>query len=439
MKVSIAVVRLYLKTSKKLSDGTSPIMLKCSFHGSYEKSTHYSCLPKHWDKRSECVKRGCMNFASVNKEIRRMKEEAIRVRDSYIEKGGWYTAKMVLSPLVDESPKVSLEVGDVCERYIEEKRLSANTSKTLRLVVRSLSQYAAKTISVCEITEKFAKGYAAYLDGRVSEGTVRLYLSKVGALCHYAMDEGWMSEYPFSRWKYHKVYNESKSNLYVHSKSVGVLFDVFLDEVIERHGSGWCYRDGMEKRMLDTKDRLYALYLYVMGVWMNGLAPVDISLLRKSDIGVVEIGGKDYYRIDSSRHKTHVRYRIRLEKNTLLGNVLMRTPLMFHDGDYLLPTLEGFHGKDVLKRVNNVYSRHRENLRRWFSKVNEEIARRNVTDGGRIPLIDLSCGFYSYRHTAVMMEVEKGVKWTAIATKFGKSVRTLHEYISELSEECDLV
>ena len=51
-KVSIARIRLYLKTGKVLSDNTSPIMLRCSFNGSREISTGYSCQKKYWDSAS---------------------------------------------------------------------------------------------------------------------------------------------------------------------------------------------------------------------------------------------------------------------------------------------------------------------------------------------------------------------------------------------------
>lgn len=55
MKVSIARIRLYLKVGKVLADGTSPIMLMCSYNGRKEVSTGYSCTLKYWDKKSELV------------------------------------------------------------------------------------------------------------------------------------------------------------------------------------------------------------------------------------------------------------------------------------------------------------------------------------------------------------------------------------------------
>lgn len=57
MKVSIAVIKLVLRTNKVLADGSHPIMLRVSFNGMKERSSGYSCTLKYWDKKNECVKK----------------------------------------------------------------------------------------------------------------------------------------------------------------------------------------------------------------------------------------------------------------------------------------------------------------------------------------------------------------------------------------------
>ena len=71
MKVSIAVIKLILRTNKVLADGTHPIMLRVSFNGMKERATGYSCDIRHWDKRNECVKKGYPNFVLVNAELKK--------------------------------------------------------------------------------------------------------------------------------------------------------------------------------------------------------------------------------------------------------------------------------------------------------------------------------------------------------------------------------
>lgn len=66
MKVSQATIRLYLKSSKVLSDGSSPIMLIVSYNKEKkEKSTGFSCVSRYWDKKREEVKKGFSNYIIV--------------------------------------------------------------------------------------------------------------------------------------------------------------------------------------------------------------------------------------------------------------------------------------------------------------------------------------------------------------------------------------
>ena len=435
MKVSIARIRLYLKEGKTLADGTHPIMLMCSFNGRKELSTGYSCTARYWDKKSECVKRGYPNFVMVNQELKKLKDAAIAKRDGYIARGEVYTPSMVLSR--EESRNaVTNDFCGLIARYIDEKGLEAKTVEKWNIVKRNVILFAQRDILINEVDESFCRRYGRWLEDRgLSSGSIKSYLGKVVCLLHYAKAKGLIDEYPLENWKYHKTYRESKSELYIHSRSMEVMLDMFLDEVITRDGSRWSYKDGIEKEWFDIHSELYSHYLYVLGYFMKGLAPVDLSMLKKKDIKVIMLKSINCYAIDGHRSKTGMLYKIRLRQNELLSNVLIRSALMFHHGEYFLPTLEGYIGKDIRKRVNNIYSYHSEHLVNWFQRVNQEIVRRNVEVGDDIPLIDLSCRYYSYRHSYIMSEIQKpSVNLLALAQSVGKSSHTLHQYISLLGD-----
>ena len=119
MKTSIARIRLYLKVGKVLSDGTSSIMLMCSFNGRKEVSTGCSCTIKYWDKKGECVKKGYPNWLMLNVMIKKMKDDAIAVMDEYERLGQPYTPEMVLSPRRSLSA-VDGRLKCVIERYLAE-------------------------------------------------------------------------------------------------------------------------------------------------------------------------------------------------------------------------------------------------------------------------------------------------------------------------------
>lgn len=162
-------------------------------------------------------------------------------------------------------------------------------------------------------------------------------------------------------------------------------------------------------------------------------------MLKKKDIKVIMVKGKNCYAIDGHRSKTGMLYKIRLLQNCFESNVLIQTMLMFNDGEYFLPTLKDYVGKDIKKRVNNLYTYHGEHLVEWFQRVNEVIVRHNVEENDNVPLIDLSCRYYSYRHSYVMSQIQQpNVNLLKIATETGKSVKTIHQYVSLLNDD-DLI
>lgn len=437
MKVTMARIRLFLKEGKTLADGSHPIMLMVAFNGKCTRSTGYSCTSRFWDKKSECVRKGFPNYAVINYEIQRMKNECIARRAEYERLQQPYTAEMIISSKKVLSAATN-DLKSVIQRYIDDKGLESRTIEKWWIVYRNVTKYYGREVIVNEIDEAFCRKYGRWMESKgLSHGSIRSYLAKIGAICHYAISKGLMSEHPFKSWAYHKDYRDSKSELYIHARTLDIMMQMFLDECIVRDGSRWRYRDGVVDKLMDIHSELYGHYLYMIGIWMKGIAPVDISMLKKDDIKVVMIRDINCYAIDGHRSKTGMLYKVRIPQNCVESNVLIRTMLMFGCGEYFLPTLNGYNGKDVKKRVNNVYTYHGENLVKWFQKINEEIARRNVMNDHKddIPLIDLECRYYSYRHSFIMKEIQKPtVNLLALAQTVGKSATTLHQYISLLGD-----
>ena len=435
-KVSVARIRLYLKEGKTLADGNHPIMLMCSFNGRKEISTGYTCSVRYWDKGGECVKKGFPNWVMINHEINKLKNEAIERRNEYERLGEAYTPDMILCPRKQLSA-VTNDLKGLIGRYIDEKGLEANTIEKWWIVYRNVVRYYGREVYVNEIDESFCRKYGRWLeDAGYHHGSIRSYLAKVGAICHYAIGKGLMSKHPFDNWAYHKDYRDSKSELYIHSRTLDVMMEMFLDEVIERNDKLWHYKDGVLDQLMDIHSELYAHYLYMIGIWCKGIAPVDISLLKRTDIKVVQIKNINCYAIDGKRSKTGMLYKVRIPQNCVESQVLINTMLMFNSGEYFLPTLCNFKG-NLRKRVNNLYTYHGEHLVNWFQKVNEEIARRNVMNDhvDDIPFIDLDCRYYSYRHSFIMKEIQKPtVNLLSLAQTVGKSATTLHQYISLLGD-----
>ena len=269
MKVSIAVIKLVLRTNKVLADGSHPIMLRCSFNGMKERSTGYSCLPRYWDKKSECVKKGFPNYAMVNYELKKQKDEAIRRRDEFIASDEVYTPSMILAR-EEVRNALTNDFRGLIQRYIDEKGLEARTIEKWWIVYRSVLKYSGrKELLVNEINEAFCRRYCRWLeDKEMSSGSIKSYMGKVVALLHYAVSLDLIDKYPLDGWKYHKEYRESKSELYIHSRTLDVMMEMFLDECIIRNGNRWTYRDGVTEQLMgdDVKEAIFNVQKLLMSM-----------------------------------------------------------------------------------------------------------------------------------------------------------------------------
>ena len=369
MKVSIARIRLYLKEGKTLSDGTNPIMLMCSFNGRKEISTSYSCVPKYWDKKSECVKKGYPNWVMINHAIQQLKNEAIERRNEYERLGEVYTPQMILAPKKVLSGHRNDLNGLICD-YIAEKGLKENTAYNWKYLYHLISEFDNDKVIVNQLTLDYVKRFIKWMQNekKLSDGVIKMVLSKAGAITNYAIEKGLMSadDYPFKEWKYSLKFKSASKLDYIHWKTLDIMKEMLLDDII-----------------------------------------------------------------------------VRIPCHTTYTEVMVKTMLMFNQGEWFLPVLNGLSietSENSRKhRISNTLGVLSPKLKEWFQRVNEEVARRNVENGGDIPLIDMKCTFYSSRHSFAMMYMMKGGSPMNLATLLGRSANTLSQYIKELSEEGDLV
>lgn len=446
MKVSIARIRLYLKEGKVLADGSNPIMLMCSFNGRKEISTGYSCIPKYWDKKGECVKKNYPNWVMINHSIQQLKNEAIERRNEYERLGEPYTPQMILSPRKSLSA-VRNDLNGLILNYISEKALKENTAYNWKYLFNLVSEFDNKDVIVNQLRLEYVKRFIKWMQNekKLSDGVIKMVLSKVAAICNYAIEKGLMSadDYPFKEWKYSLKFKTASKLDYIHWKTLDIMKSMLLDDIIVRNGKLWSYRDEVLDELMDKNSALFGRFLFMSMVLWQGLAPVDICHILKSDIDVKTINGSDYYCWDGKRSKTLKAVKVRIPCHTVYTEVMVKTMLMFNQGEWLLPVLNGLSletSENSRKhRISNTLGVLSPKLKEWFQRVNEEVVKRNVEDGGDIPLIDMKCTFYSSRHSFAMMYMMKGGSPMNLATLLGRSPNTLSQYIKELEEEGDLV
>lgn len=444
MKTTIATINLYLRTAKKLADGTFAIYLRCNFHGMYEVPTHYSVLQKYWDKKNQIVKKGCPNYATINIEIQKLKNKAIKRRDDFIKNEFPYTPKMVLQDLHVDLSGNSNKCVDLIAKYLNEKSPQKSTVNNWNHMKHLLVEYSNKDIIVNEVNVKFVKGFANFmLDKGISESTCNTLCGKLSCLMNYSVQLGLVNKNPFKEWKYYKVLKRKNSTLYIHPKSIEVMKEMFFNECCVLNGDKWHYRDdnNIVERLINRRTPLFAKYLYLCGVLFNGLAPIDLCQIKAKDIQIKTINNNDYYAWDGKRQKTNIDVKVRIKRD-IYSNFMIQTMQMFRKGEYLLPVLdeaENYNREQKVNRVKKTLNDLSPYLREWFEEVNVEIINRNVKDNTNVPLIDKNCTYYSYRHSYAMQYLINGGSILKLATRLGRSVNTISAYVQHLKEETDLV
>ena len=101
MKTEKAKIKLIVRTNKTLSDNTHPIMLRINWQGvRKEKSTGFSCKPNNWSTNDECLKikgrDAIPNAATINAIILELKQQAEKIRDSFILNNISYSSEMIM-------------------------------------------------------------------------------------------------------------------------------------------------------------------------------------------------------------------------------------------------------------------------------------------------------------------------------------------------------
>ena len=442
MKTSQATINFYLKTAKKLSDGSHPIMLRVCYKGFKDVSSHYSCTVKYWDKKNQQCKKGFSNYSVINAELNKLKAKIVARRDEYIRLGTEYTPQMLLAG--DEVKKViSNVVSELIESYYTEKELSGSSIKGWKYTKRMVEEFSGGII-IGEIDEGWCKRFGKWLmDKGLSEGTVRTRLGHIAAIYRYACDKGLsdMSKYPYRDWHYTQKFKIAERMQFIDKKTVELMKDYFLSKVIKMTSERrFTYVDDS---YINYKNRLFVLYFWLLGYLMQGLSPIDLCMLRKEDFEIKKINGEDWYCIDTSRMKTKVGVKIRIKVHTIYSQVMIGRMLMEGDS-WFLPIMHGLNGKDLERcknRLSSVMSYHLCNkLKDWWKELNQVIINKNATEDLKIPLIDESCTMYSYRHSFAQMYVNNPqASPLALATLMGRSINTLSTYIQQLKEEEDLV
>lgn len=204
MNTSISAI---LYKSKKLSDGTYPLMIRLTKNRKVKYvNLKVSLSPEHWDFEKCKPKRHCPNKEQIesliNKKCKELQDMVMEFKAADKE----YTLQTLLNQA--SSPHSKIIVGDYLDSYIQtlisEGRIG-NADTFIHLQTALIKCFGTLDFYFSEIDTAFLKRFENWLRGvaHLSENSIGIRFRSLRALYNLAIEDGAAkrSNYPFNGFK----------------------------------------------------------------------------------------------------------------------------------------------------------------------------------------------------------------------------------------------
>lgn len=443
-RLQSASIRLVQKMNRQQRDSSYPIYVVVCWKGRVEKSCGVSVMSKYWDSKREEIKRGCPNSAVLNKMLQDIKNRVIARKNQFEYENKRYTASMLLENcLIDLSVDDDVSFWRLCERIIDERRLKAGSRRSYTYSYRKLKEFLRRDkFIIDELTLSVCKDFANWLekDG-IKINTIKRIMSCIAAVWNYAIQKKLVNDagYPFREFKYTSKYKECPRDYYLEKSHIIRLRDYWLNMVVERNGKRWRYKEGVEERLHQRWTAEFGILWFLMQYKMNGSAPVDVALLKRSQCERIIINGEEYWKIETRRRKTSRDVHIRLKRD-LLVIIGLEHFLAYGDGDYVYPiinTWEGQSESQMLEQSHKTSTKAIKWVRKAFERINADIARDNVINHVNEPMVDVNrLVMYTARHSFASQYLSSpNATVNGLASLMARSANTIATYVHQLTKD----
>ena len=216
MERSTFIVLFYIKRTKKLKDGTSPIFARITVNGQRtEFGMQLSIAEVLWNKDKGRANGSSKDSRIINSEIEsaylKLHEKRVELERSGIE----VTAQGIKNEYfgINESRRTLLEVfsehNDRCKSLVDIDFAQGTYERYVACyghVKRFMSfMYHKNDIPLVEITPVFIRDFEFYLktERKCAHNTTTKYIKNFQKIIRIALANGWMKVNPFSNIKFH--------------------------------------------------------------------------------------------------------------------------------------------------------------------------------------------------------------------------------------------
>lgn len=379
----ITSVRLMLNKSRRLNNGSYPLVFqviherrkKLMYTGYHVEEGIFDELKEKviYDKDSSFT---ATDVGKINRELRKMKH-TIHERIYQLERTiASFTVEDVLAQYIHKNTRQQFYLLRYINVQIERKKIQKKdgTAAAYKSTRSSLAKFLnGSDIRMSMIDSRLIRQYEDFLyHSRVTANTVSYYLRNLRTLYNHAMLDGYHShgEYPFAKAQTRPAKTVKRA---LTRKNLQALANLELEGV---------------------PDLQFARDLYLFSFYAQGMAFVDIVLLKKADI----CNGVLIY----SRHKS--KQLIRIAVTPQMQELMDKYAT---EGEYVFPI------------INDKSSSEYKQYRLALGRINRHLKRIAVMVDITVPLTT-----YTTRHT-----------WASLARDYGAPVSIISAGLGHTSEE----
>lgn len=287
MKRATCKILFYIKRTKTLKNGNSPIFARITVNGQRaEFSLQKDITDKQWDQKNGKAIGQTKVANELNSYLDFVKSKLLLKKRELEETGHDITAYSLRNYYqgIDNLDKTILSIfrdhNEKCEGLIN-KDFAPGTVERYKTCYKHLSdfiktKYKRDDIQINEINPMFIKDFEFYIkvNRKCANNTTVKYLKNFKKIILIALANGWLKSDPFASIKYH-----------LDDVDLAYLDDVELDKLMKKEFS------------IDRVQQVKDIYIFCC---FTGLAFVDVSSLKASDIIIKD----DQLWIRKQRQKT---------------------------------------------------------------------------------------------------------------------------------------
>lgn len=256
-KVTGAQIGLYLKPQQPNKAGEYPIVIRIAWNGKKEKATGIRCRKNEWDARKEQIKGNSQNIQVLNAELYRQKSEVVKRKQFFEVNNIPYTINELLC-----EGKVENTLDAIVKELARERQWSNGTRRTYELTVRCLRKYRPD-IQLIDINRDMVIGFARWLNRNgARNNTVRVRLAILQGICNFAFNRKMIPE---------RISFDIKRKY----QNDAIKRAITIDQLR-------CMRKYRDR--IEDGARKYALSVYLLGYYFQGLALCDLMRVKMADL-----------------------------------------------------------------------------------------------------------------------------------------------------------